>query len=132
MIRLDLKIKKSIYEQIVDGFKEEIVSGRLAPGDQLPSVRDLSARLTVNPNTIQKAFKALENQGHIYPVSGRGNFVSESISQASDKQKDEIYARIAAAVDELRYLGVGMEEIASRIAAITGAKERRGGDDQSK
>ena len=141
MIKLDLKIKKSIYEQIVDGFKEEIVSGRLAPGDQLPSVRDLSARLTVNPNTIQKAFKALESQGYIYPVSGRGNFVSESISQASDKQKDEIYAKIAAAVDELRYLGVGMEEIAGRIAAITGAKaqtyaqgteERRGGDDQSK
>ena len=127
MIRLDLRSKKSIYEQIVDGFKEEIVTGQLSPGDQLPSVRDLSARLTVNPNTIQKAFRALENQGYIYPVAGRGNFVSEQISAASESQKEEIYAKIASAVDELRYLGVKTEEIAQKLALIT--DERRGSDD---
>ena len=130
MIRIDLKNKKSIYEQIVDGFKEEIVSGALAPGDQLPSVRDLSARLTVNPNTIQKAFRALEAQGFIYPVTGRGNFVSGEKRTVTDSQKEEIYGRIEAAVDELRYLGVPSGEIALRLARIT--DERRGSDDSSK
>ncbi len=129
MIKLDLRAKKSIYEQIVDGFKEEIVTGKLSPGDQLPSVRDLSAKLTVNPNTIQKAFRALEAAGYIYPVTGRGNFVSEQINTASESQKEEIYARIASAVDELRYLGVKTEDIAGRLAQIT--DERRGGDDQN-
>ena len=127
MIKLDLRAKKSIYEQIVDGFKEEIVTGKLSPGDQLPSVRDLSARLTVNPNTIQKAFRALEASGYIYSVAGRGNFVSEQINAASDSQKEEIYTKIASAVDELRYLGVKTEEIAQRLALIT--DERRGSDD---
>ena len=129
MIKLDLKNRRSIYEQIVDGFKEEIVTGKLSPGDQLPSVRDLSARLTVNPNTIQKAFKALESQGFIYPVAGRGNFVSDSIRAASDSQKEEIYARIGQEINELRYLGVPAEEILRRIAQA--ANERRDSDDQS-
>ena len=128
MIRIDLKNRKSIYEQIVDGFKEEIVTGVLAPGDQLPSVRDLSAKLTVNPNTIQKAFRALEAQGFIYPVSGRGNFVSGGERSVTDSQKEEIYAKIEASVNELRYLGVPSGEIIQRISKIT--QERRSSDDK--
>lgn len=129
MIRIDLKNRKSIYEQIVDGFKEEIVSGVLAPGDQIPSVRDLSAKLTVNPNTIQKALRALESQGFIYSVSGRGNFVSESRVAATDSQKEELYAKIEAAVDELRFLGVEAGEIAQRFARMN--DKRRDRDDQN-
>ena len=131
MIKLDLRAKKSIYEQIVDGFKEEIVTGRMAPGDQLPSVRDLSSRLTVNPNTIQKAFRALESQGYIYPVAGRGNFVSGELAAASDSQKEELYAKIASAVDELRYLGVGTEEIALRLAGIAEDIAKRGAENNA-
>ena len=130
MISIDLKNKKSIYEQIIDGFKEEIVSGRLSSGDQLPSVRDLSSRLTVNPNTIQKAFRALEEQGFIYSVVGRGSFVADNLRGVSDKQKEEIYSKIEAAVDELRYLGVNTNEIMKRITKM--ANERGVGDDKSK
>ena len=130
MIRIDLKNKKSIYEQIVDGFKEEIVTGALAPGDQLPSVRDLSARLTVNPNTIQKALRTLEVQGFIYPVAGRGNFVSAQQRAATDSQKEAVYEKIEAAVNELRYLGVSAQEIRQRITQIT--EERRCSDDNSR
>ena len=62
MFQLDLKSKKSIYEQITDGCKEYIISGVLKAGDKLPSVRELSSILTVNPNTIQKAYGYLEAQ----------------------------------------------------------------------
>ena len=130
MIRIDLKNRKSIYEQIVDGFKEEIVSGALAPGDQLPSVRDLSARLTVNPNTIQKAFRTLEAQGFIYPVAGRGNFVAQQTKAATEGQKEDIYEKIEALVKELRYLGVPAAEIGKRISEMT--DERRCSDDQNR
>lgn len=128
MISIDLRSRKSIYEQIVDGFKNDIVSGVLLPGDQLPSVRDLSAKLTVNPNTIQKAFKTLEMQGFIYPVQGRGNFVSEIVGQASESQKNAVYEKIEAAVDELRYLGVSAEEIKEKFESII--CERRRSDDR--
>ena len=111
MFQLDLKSKKSIYEQIVDGIKEMIISGEYKVDDKLPSVRDLSAQLTVNPNTIQKAFKALEAQGWIYTVTGRGCFVSESAKTIDRAQTSELFNSIAGSVRELLYLGLSIEEI---------------------
>src|SRR5659263_45801 len=74
MFQLDLKNRKSIYEQVVDNLKELIITGIINPKDKLPSVRDLSKQLTVNPNTIQKAYRSLEFQGYIYTVTGLGTF----------------------------------------------------------
>src|SRR5665648_1206667 len=74
MFQLDLKNRKSIYEQVVDNLKELIITGVINPEDKLPSVRDLSKQLTVNPNTIQKAYRSLEMQGYIYTVTGLGTF----------------------------------------------------------
>ena len=74
MFQLDLKSRKSIYEQVVDNLKELIITGVISPEDKLPSVRDLSNSLTVNPNTIQKAYRSLESQGYIYTVTGLGTF----------------------------------------------------------
>ncbi|MFT8648966.1 MAG: GntR family transcriptional regulator [Bifidobacterium psychraerophilum] len=74
MIEIDLKSRKSIYEQVVTGIKEQILTGLIAAEAKLPSVRELSKELTVNPNTIQKAFRKLEEQGYIYSVTGVGSF----------------------------------------------------------
>ena len=76
MIAIDVQSRKPIYEQIVERFETLIVSGVLAPDSQLPSVRALAMELSINPNTIQKAYAMLEQEGFIYPVRGRGNFVS--------------------------------------------------------
>ena len=73
MIEIDLKSRKSIYEQVMLGIKEHILAGIIAPDSKLPSVRELSKELTVNPNTIQKALRQLESQGYIYSVSGVGS-----------------------------------------------------------
>ena len=78
MIVIDYQNRKPIYEQIVERFQMLIVRGVLEPDSQMPSVRSLATELSINPNTIQKAYTILEQQGYIYPVKGRGNFVSGS------------------------------------------------------
>ena len=63
MIHLDHRDSRPIYLQIADAFRRQIEAGVLSPGDKLPSVRELSASLTINPNTIQRAYRELENDG---------------------------------------------------------------------
>ena len=77
MFELDLKSRKSISLQIIDRIKELIVSGVICEGSKIPSVREMAAELTVNPNTVQKAYRVLEQQGYIYTSPGRGTFVSD-------------------------------------------------------
>lgn len=77
MLQLDLKSRKSIYEQVMDQLKEQIMTGQMATGEKLPSVRELSKSITVNPNTVQKAYRELERQGYVYTTSGVGTFVAD-------------------------------------------------------
>ena len=130
MNEIDLKSKKSIYEQIVDGIKEDIISGILNTGDKLPSVRDLSAKLTVNPNTIQKAYKELENQGWIYSVSGLGNFVSEAERSVNPRDIEKLYETIGESIKQLMFLGVSERDVRYKLMEMT--KGGSSGNDQSK
>ena len=124
MLQIDLKSRKSIYEQIVDGCKELIVAGVMKPDEKLPSVRDLSAQLTVNPNTIQKAYRELERQGWIYSSQGLGSFVNGNRPFVEKQQIRDIYERIGAEIRELSYLGVSPGEVEEEIIAMI--RERRG------
>ena len=71
MVVIDYQNRKPIYEQIVERFQMLIVKGILEPDSQMPSVRALATELSINPNTIQKAYAVLEQEGYIYPVKGR-------------------------------------------------------------
>lgn len=122
MIQLDLKSRKSIYEQVIDGFKELITRGVLHAGDKLPSVRELSRTLTVNPNTIQKAYRQLEADRYIYTVSGLGCFVSEKPEAPDLSKAAAIYEAIEDNVKQLRYLGVADDEIRTRLEEIACGK----------
>ncbi len=116
MFQLDLKSRKSIYEQVIDNIKELIVTGVLPADLKLPSVRELSKTLTVNPNTVQKAYRELERQGVIYTVTGLGCFVSEkSERQVDEKRVNEIMAEIKSAIRELMFVGFTAEEIRQKI-----------------
>ena len=88
MITLNYRDARPIYEQVRDGLRRLIVSGAIADGEKLPSVRALASQLAINPNTIQRAYMQLEQEGLIYPVKGKGNFIADSeevrkISKAS-------------------------------------------------
>ena len=82
----------------------------MASGDQLPSVRELSVDLTVNPNTVQRAYKTLETEGVIYSIRGKGNFVAES-HQADNRTLDKLYFSLAEIVRELAFYGESEEKI---------------------
>lgn len=118
MIKLDYKDNRSIHEQIEDGIKNLIINKALAENEQLPSVRELSLELTVNPNTVQKAYKELENDGFIYSIKGKGNFVAP-VSFAKDSKKiNELYENLELGFKALVYLGEDIEKIEDFIKRI--------------
>lgn len=111
MIQLDLSDHRPLYEQIKEKTKELIVAGVLKQDDKIPSVRDLAQQLTINPNTIQRAYKDLENEGYIYSVRAKGSFVAP-ISHIRDKaETDEINTAFCNIVREARFLGVDKGEL---------------------
>ena len=79
----------------------------------------MSAKLTVNPNTIQKAYKELENQGWIYTVTGRGNFVAQQERQINPREVDEIFEKMNEEIKKLKFLGVSMRDIRYRLMDMT-------------
>ena len=105
MIGIDLQNRKPIYEQIVECFETLIVSGVLEPDSQMPSVRALAMELSINPNTIQKAYAALEQEGYIFSVKGRGNFVSESAS-LFEKKKESCLEELRRLLFRAKELGI--------------------------
>ena len=76
MISLNYRDSRPIYEQIKDGLKKLIVTGGLAADERLPSVRALATQLSINPNTIQRAYNELEGEGYIYSIPGKGSFAA--------------------------------------------------------
>ena len=86
MIILDYQDRRPIYEQITERFRTLIYQGALPAGSRLPSVRQLAMELSINPNTIQRAYMTLEQEGLIYPVRGKGNFVAETHTDTGKEQ----------------------------------------------
>ena len=107
MFQIDTRGRTSIYEQIVNGFKELIVTGILKTDEKLPSIRELSKTFTVNPNTIQKSYRELERQGYIYAVVGLGSFVSAIDDQRVDEKKlEEVKENMRSCLAEFLYLNL--------------------------
>lgn len=128
MFELDMRSRKPIYEQLVDKLKELIINEVLKPDEQLPSVRALAQQLTINPNTIQKAYRELENQGFIYSQKGKGSFVNPSSYSRDEDKIKELKAEIERLVLEVLYLGVPVVELIEMIESLDAAK---GGGEQN-
>lgn len=105
MISIDYQSKIPFYEQIAERLKTLILKGVLKPHTQLPSVRSLAVNLSINPNTIQKAYTMLEQQGYIYSAKGRGNFVAES-NELIDEQKNAVLEQIELLLKYGKELGI--------------------------
>ena len=114
MVHLDYRDVRPIYTQIIDSFKEQITAGILRTGDKLPSVRELAVQLAINPNTIQRSYRALESEGWIVTVPGKGCFVSANSSCQEQELKKQL-ASFDEASAALLALGMTREELARRI-----------------
>lgn len=113
MFVIDYQNRKPIYEQIVDRFQMLIITGAMEPDSQLPSVRSLAVDLAINPNTIQKAYSVLEKEGYIYPVKGRGNYVSGN-SELKAKKQEAFFETLRELALLGKELGIGWEAFRSK------------------
>ncbi|MGM0903143.1 GntR family transcriptional regulator [Mesobacillus maritimus] len=122
MFELDTRSRKPIYEQLVDKLKELIINEVLKPDEQLPSVRTLAQQITVNPNTIQKAYRELENQGFIYSQKGKGSFVNPSSHTRDTEKIVAVKAELERLILEALYLGVSTEELILLVEKLDASK----------
>ncbi len=119
MIWIDYKDSRPIFEQIVEKYENLIVHGALEPDSKMPSVRKLAMELSLNPNTIQKAYTELERRGYTYTIKGKGVFVNFDISQKEEKKK-EVLSDIQRLVAEAKKLGITDDQIISKIKSVGG------------
>ncbi|MGS0764412.1 GntR family transcriptional regulator [Syntrophomonas curvata] len=114
MFELDLRSRAPIYEQLANKIIELIISNVLKPDEQLPSVRILSSELTINPNTIQKAYRELEYRGYIYSLPGKGSFVKPAVSENNSARLQSLENELSRIIAEMLYLGMHPDEILTR------------------
>lgn len=121
MIQLNYRDPRPIYEQVKDGIRKLAYSGVLGPDDKLPSVRELAMKLAINPNTISRAYKELEQEGFIYTVTGKGTFINQEFD-LNDSRKEELWQQFERSAKGLIELAVTEDEFKERIAALRGVK----------
>ena len=126
MIQLNYRDSKPIYEQIKDGLKRLVITGAIATDEKLPSVRELASQLAINPNTIAKAFRELEQEGYIYTIKGRGSFAADR-KDISAGRNDELLKKFDEIVKELLFLSEDKEQLKERIEVLA----KGGGKDDS-
>lgn len=122
MVQLNYRDAKPIYEQIKEGLRKLVVSGAISAGEKLPSVRELASQLAINPNTIQRAYRELENEGYIYTLVGKGTFVAENGNIDNTREK-ELLREFDELVTELLYLKVPKEKLTERIDTVAEGSE---------
>lgn len=123
MILIDYKDRRPIYEQVIEKFQQMILCGALEPDSPMPSVRSLAMELSLNPNTIQRAYQELERQGYIYTLKGKGSFVSDSI-KAADHKRHEIQEELEKCVSNALMAGITEDELRNMVeVSIENAKK---------
>lgn len=113
MFNIDYRDPRPLYEQLADKIEKFAIQGILKPDEQLPSVRQLAIQLSVNPNTVQKAYTMLDAKGVTYAVKGRGIFVSPDCTKAQENRLEDIKQNIQKLVKEAKEIGATEQDICS-------------------
>ena len=111
MFQVDFKTRMPIYKQVLENFKKGIYSGALKKDERVPSIRDLAKTLGVNPNTVQKAYRELEEKGYFYTVQGQGSFISMPPDSLVREEIARLYAALKKLRDELLMHGETIDDI---------------------
>ena len=121
MLNLDYRDARPIYEQVKDGLRRLMVTGVIREGEKLPSVRTMAGTLAINPNTIQRAYEALEAEGYVYSVPGKGSFAAPNTG-VDEGRRDALLRTFDQTTSELLFLGLSGEELWARIRALEGGE----------
>ena len=122
MLILDYKDRRPIYEQVVSKFEELMLLGAMKENEPLPSVRSLAMELSINPNTIQRAYAELERQGYIYSVKGRGSFVADN-RQIRERKRQEIWDQLELLIRDAKGTGITMLEFQEQVIQSYGSEK---------
>ena len=123
MIQLNFRDSNPIYEQVEDGIRKLVVNNLIAADEKLPSVRELASKYALNPNTISRAYRELEEQGYIYTLNGKGTFVAAN-EKVNDMRKEELLQQFDELVKELSFLMVPAEQLVERVSNVKMVMER--------
>ena len=118
MLLIDKLSGKPVYEQVIDGVEKNILMGIYPPGSVLPSLRELSVSLGINPNTIQKSYAELIRRGIIIPSPGSGTFVAPDAVARIRKAAEEKLHALAELVSELALAGIPESEVQDIIRTV--------------
>lgn len=118
MFVVDVMSRVPVYEQIIKQVEEQVLTGILKEGDKLPSVRSLSVKLSINLNTIQKAYTELDRRQLIITVPGKGSFISEKAIEVVGANSREKMTELNKIIRELALAGVTKEEIINNIEEV--------------
>jgi GntR family transcriptional regulator len=118
-LTIDPRSHTPMYQQIIDDIKVRIAKGALATGSKLPSIRELAVDITINPNTIAKAYQELEREGVIEVIRGKGTFVS-SLAPVGDKAiaLGDIREKLTMVLVESHHLGVAFTDVAKVLQQL--------------
>lgn len=112
---IDKHSRVPLYEQVIAQVERGILTGEFKADEQIPSVRQLSIELSVNPNTLQKAYAELERRGLCYSVPGNGRFVSKDAETKLRTMRRELIERVEQLARELKLSGINESEVISAV-----------------
>lgn len=118
MFWIDGLSRQPVYEQIIAQTEKFLLTSSLKAGDQMPSVRSLATTLSINPNTIQKAYNDLDRRGLIQTVPGKGCFITENAYNILCKEKKQSLQELDSLVKELTLVGITKEELIAHIEEL--------------
>ena len=111
MLTIDYRSGESLYIQIKNNYKKMRMSGSLKENEMLPSVRTLAGNLAINVNTVQRAYRELEQEGYIYSVPGKGNFVAKIDKSIINKGYNEFRDQLLELMEKAKFLNISKEEV---------------------
>lgn len=118
MFDIDFKSRRTIYEQLIKQIKMMIIQGVFEADEVLPPVNQLAREISINPNTIEKAYRKLESEGYIHTVPGEGRFIAD-VREMADAERQEVLIReLGVIAEELMSLGVSTDAIKKKIDQV--------------
>ena len=121
MLNLDFRDARPIYEQVKDGLRRLMVTGAIQEGEKLPSVRAMATALAINPNTIQRAYEALESEGYVYSIPGKGSFAAPNTG-VDESRRQSLLRTFDQTAAELLFLGMEGAALWARIRVLEGGE----------